>query len=55
MKPGNAFLYDAALGIRPVLTGYYQLDVVLMGELNGQIFGLRDRREAASWPGSARG
>lgn len=39
LEPGNAVLYDVALGIRPVLTGYYQPDVVLMGELNGQAFG----------------
>lgn len=42
VTPGNVFLYDAALGLRPVLTGYYQPDVVLMGELNGQIFGARE-------------
>lgn len=42
VRPGNAFLYDAALGLRPVLTGYYQPDVVLMGELNGQVFGRRE-------------
>lgn len=41
VRPGNIFLYDAALGLRPVLTGYYQPDVVLMGELNGQVFGPR--------------
>lgn len=41
LKRGNVFLYDAALGVRPVKTGYYQPDVVLMGELNGQIFGER--------------
>lgn len=39
LDPGNAVLYDAALGIRPILTGYYQPDVVFMGELNGQVFG----------------
>lgn len=52
VTPGNVFLYDAALGIRPVLTGYYQPDVVLMGELNGQVFGTRER-EGVDVEGSA--
>lgn len=43
VTPGNVFLYDAALGLRPVLTGYYQPDVVLMGELNGQVFGTHEK------------
>lgn len=38
IERGDVVLYDVALGIRPVLTGYYQPDVVLMGELNGEIF-----------------
>lgn len=36
---GDAFLYDLAVGIRPIKTGYYDPDVVLMAELNGQVFG----------------
>lgn len=52
VTPGNVVLYDAALGLRPVLTGYYQPDVVLMGELNGQIFGPR-RVEGSEVDGSA--
>lgn len=39
IKRGNVFLYDVALGVRPVKTGYYQPDLVIMAELNGQIFG----------------
>jgi len=31
--------YDVAVGFRPVLTGFYEPDVVLMAELNGQILG----------------
>ncbi|MFB6273600.1 MAG: transporter [Salinibacter sp.] len=38
IRRGDVVLYDLALGLRPVLTGYYQPDVVLMGELNGEIF-----------------
>jgi len=38
-KPGNVFLYDLALGFRPVMTGFYEPDVVLMAELNGRVFG----------------
>jgi hypothetical protein len=40
---GDAFLYDIALGIRPIQTGYYDPDVVLMAEFNGQIFGANKR------------
>jgi hypothetical protein len=36
---GDIFLYDMALGLRPVKTDYYQPDVVLMAEINGQVFG----------------
>lgn len=36
---GNVFRYDFSAGIRPVKTGYYQPDLVLMAELNGQVFG----------------
>ena len=39
ISQGNVFIYDAALGFRPVETSYYQPDVVLMAELNGQVFG----------------
>lgn len=39
IERGNAFLYDLALGIRPIKTGYYDPDLVLMAELNGQVFG----------------
>jgi hypothetical protein len=39
---GNVFLYDVALGLRPVKTGYYQPDLVLMAELNGQVFAERE-------------
>ncbi len=35
---GNVLLYDVALGIRPILTDYYQPDIVLMGEFNGEVF-----------------
>ncbi len=42
VKRGNVFLYDLALGLRPVKTGYYQPDLVLMAELNGQVFGERE-------------
>ena len=41
IKRGNVFLYDAAVGLRPVKTGYYQPDLVLMAELNGQVFAER--------------
>lgn len=44
VRRGNVFLYDAAAGIRPVKTGYYAPDVVLMAELNGQIFADREVR-----------
>ncbi|MDQ7040152.1 MAG: hypothetical protein Q9M35_04365 [Rhodothermus sp.] len=30
--------YDVALGVRPVRTGYYQPDLVVMAEINGQRF-----------------
>lgn len=30
--------YDVALGLRPVRTGYYQPDLVVMAEVNGQLF-----------------
>ena len=30
--------YDVALGLRPILTGYYQPDLVVMAEVNGQLF-----------------
>ncbi|SHK33527.1 hypothetical protein SAMN04488087_0901 [Rhodothermus profundi] len=30
--------YDVALGVRPVRTGYYQPDLVVMAEVNGQLF-----------------
>ena len=42
VKRGNVFLYDVALGLRPVKTGYYRPDLVLMVELNGQVFGERE-------------
>ena len=42
VKRGNVFLYDVALGLRPVKTGYYRPDLVLMAELNGQVFGERE-------------
>jgi len=34
----DVFLYDAAVGFRPVLTEYTQPDVVLMFEVNGEVF-----------------
>lgn len=43
IERGDAFLYDLALGVRPVLTDYYEPDVVLMAELNGQVFGANKR------------
>ncbi len=51
VRQGNVFLYDVAMGLRPVKTGYYQPDLVLMAELNGQVFGereVRGRRVAGS-------
>jgi hypothetical protein len=39
VERGDVFLYDLALGIRPILTDYYDPDIVLMAELNGQVFG----------------
>lgn len=39
VERGDAFLYDVAVGVRPVKTDYYDPDVVLMAELNGQVFG----------------
>ncbi len=39
VQPGNVFLFDLALGFRPVLTGFYDPDVVLMAEVNGQVSG----------------
>lgn len=46
LERGDAFLYDLAVGARPVLTGYYDPDVVLMAELNGQVFGANKRNGA---------
>lgn len=40
---GNVFRYDLSAGIRPVKTGYEQPDLVLMAELNGQVFGASER------------
>ncbi len=34
----SILLYDVALGVRPVKTTYYQPDLTLMAELNGQLF-----------------
>ncbi|GMQ83158.1 MAG: hypothetical protein BMS9Abin05_2645 [Rhodothermia bacterium] len=46
IKRGNVILYDVALGLRPVKTDYYQPDLVLMAELNAQIFGEREFKGA---------
>lgn len=51
---GNVFLYDVAAGFRPVKTGYYDPDVVLMAELNGQVFGA-NKQNGAVIPGSEGG
>lgn len=52
INPGNVFLYDASIGVRPVESGFYKPDVVLMGGLNGQVFG-RQKRNGESLSGSA--
>ena len=39
VKRGNAFFYDAAWGIRPVLARYEQPDLVLLVEANGKVAG----------------
>ncbi len=54
VRTGNLFLYDLALGFRPVLTGYYNPDVVLMIELNGRVVGT-SRRDGTLIPGSGGG
>jgi hypothetical protein len=41
IKRGNVFIYDLAVGIRPKKTPYKAPDLVLMAELNGQVFGDR--------------
>ena len=42
VKNGNLFLYDLALGWRPVKTDYLKPDWVFMVELNGQTFAPRE-------------
>lgn len=42
VKDGNVFLYDLALGWRPVKTDYLRPDWVLMIEVNGQVFAPRE-------------
>ncbi len=42
VKNGNVFLYDLALGWRPVKTNYLKPDWVFMVELNGQVFAPRE-------------
>lgn len=54
IERGDAFLYDIAVGIRPIKTGYYDPDVVLMAELNGQVFGA-NKRDGGVIPGSEGG
>lgn len=36
-EEGDLFFYDAAVGFRPVLTDYYQPDLVLLLEMNGEV------------------
>jgi outer membrane putative beta-barrel porin/alpha-amylase len=54
IKRGNVFLYDVAMGLRPKKTSYYKPDLVIMAELNGQIFAARELegREIAESSGS---
>jgi len=40
--------YDVAVGFRPVLTSFYEPDVVLMAELNGQILGDQQQDETST-------
>jgi hypothetical protein len=53
IRRGNVFLYDLAVGLRPIKTSYWQPDVVLMAELNGQVFG--DRKVAGQRVASSGG
>ena len=36
-REGDRFFYDAAIGFRPVLTGYDRPDLVLLLEMNGEV------------------